>query len=104
VTASARGRGGASGVVSRWTAMIERKLEQLAPTPWNIKPLSTSRGVRVRDCNDKTLFLCEDAELAEAIVEAINSYDSVLERIEKLQEIAILLRDRLRSEQEEPDY
>jgi hypothetical protein len=94
---------GAPGVASRWTAMIERKLEALAPTPWNIKPLSTSRGVRVRDRNDKTLFLCEDPVLAEAIVEAVNSYESVLERIEKLQEIAILLRDRLRRQQEEPE-
>lgn len=84
--------------------MIERKLEKLAPTPWNIRPLTTSRGVRVRDCNDKTLFLCEDVALAEAIVETVNSYESVLDRIEKLQEIAILLRDRLRREQEEPDY
>jgi len=79
--------------------MIERTLERLAPTPWNIKPLSTSRGVRVRDRNDKTLFLCEDPALAAAVVEVVNNHDAVLDRIERLQEIAILLRDRLISEQ-----
>ena len=78
--------------------MIERKLEHLAPTPWNIKPLTTSRGVRVRDRNDRTLFLCEDPALAEAIVEIINDHDAVISRIERLQEIAVLLRDRLRNE------
>ena len=78
--------------------MIERNLERLAPTPWNIKPLSTSKGVRVRDRNDRTLFLCEDPALAEAIIEIINDHDAVISRIERLQEIAILLRDRLRSE------
>jgi hypothetical protein len=83
--------------------MIDRKLEKLAPGPWNLKPLTTSRGVRVRDCNDRTLFLCEDVALAEAIVEMVNSYDSVLERIEKLQEIAVLLRDRLLRQQEEDE-
>jgi len=83
--------------------MIDRKLEQLAPSPWNIRPLSTSRGVRVRDRNDRTLFLCEDVALAEAIVDMVNSYDSVVERIEKLQEIAVLLRDRL-ARQQEQDY
>jgi len=84
--------------------MIDRKLEQLAPAPWNVKPLTTSRGVRVRDRDDKTLFLCDDPALAEAIVEMVNSYDSVLERIEKLQEIALLLRDRLvRQQQDEPE-
>jgi hypothetical protein len=75
--------------------MIERALERLAPTPWNIKPLSTSRGVRVRDRNDRTLFLCEDPALAEAIVEIINDQDAVITRIERLQEIALSLRDRL---------
>jgi hypothetical protein len=78
--------------------MIERNLERLAPTPWNIKPLSTSKGVRVRDRNDRTLFLCEDPALAEAIIEVINDHDAVISRIERLQEIALLLRDRLRSE------
>lgn len=82
--------------------MIERRLERLAPTPWNVKPLSTSRGVRVRDCNDRTLFLCEDPALAEAIVETVNGYDQVLERIEKLQQIALLLRDRLRGDEDDP--
>ncbi len=83
--------------------MIERTLERLAPTPWNIKPLSTSRGVRVRDCNDRTLFLCEDPALADAIVETINGYDSMLDRIEKLQQIALLLRDRLQRQQDDPN-
>jgi hypothetical protein len=75
--------------------MIERALERLAPTPWNIKPLSTSRAVRVRDRNDRTLFLCEDVALAEAIIEIINDHDAMITRIERLQEIALLLRDRL---------
>ncbi len=83
--------------------MIERTLQRLAPTPWNIKPLSTSRGVRVRDCNDRTLFLCEDPALAAAIVETVNGYDQVLERIEKLQQIALLLRDRLQRDQDDSD-
>ncbi len=83
--------------------MIERPLERLAPTPWNIKPLTTSRAVRVRDCNDRTLFLCEDPALAEAIVETINGYDSMLDRIEKLQQIALLLRDRLQRQQDDPN-
>jgi hypothetical protein len=75
--------------------MIERTLEQLAPTPWNIKPMTTSRGVRVRDRHDRTLFLCEDPALAQVIIDIVNHHDSMLQRIEKLQEIAILLRDRL---------
>jgi len=36
-------------------------------------------------------------------VDMVNSYDSVVERIEKLQEIAVLLRDRL-ARQQEQDY
>jgi hypothetical protein len=76
--------------------MIERLLNQLAPTPWNIKPLSTSRGVRVRDRDDRTLFLCEDPALAQALVEAVNSYDATIDQIERLKELATQLRDRLR--------
>jgi hypothetical protein len=75
--------------------MIERLLNRLAPTPWNIKPLSTSRGVRVRDCNDRTLFLCEDPALAEALVDAVNTYDEAMERVERLQDLATQLRERL---------
>jgi hypothetical protein len=83
--------------------MIERTLQRLAPIPWNIKPLSTSRGVRVRDRNDRTLFLCDDPALAEAIVEIVNDHDAVISRIERLQEIAILLRDRLKGESRNPE-
>jgi hypothetical protein len=84
--------------------MIERALERLAPTPWNIKPLSTSGGVRVRDRNDRTLFLCEDPTLAKAIIEIINDHDAVITRIERLQEIALLLRDRLSGDGSNRDH
>jgi hypothetical protein len=82
--------------------MIDRTLQRLAPTPWNLKPLSTARAVRVRDCNDKTLFLCDDPVLAQAIIDMVNDHDAVIERIERLQEIALLLRDRLREQAAQP--
>jgi hypothetical protein len=47
--------------------------------------------------------LCEDPALAEAIIEIINNHDGMIGRIERLQEIAILLRDRLRIGRPKPE-
>ena len=57
----------------------------------------------MRDCNDRTLFPCEDRALAESLVETVNRYDPALERIEKLRQIALLLHDRLHREPDRPD-